>query len=78
MYCSEITGVRYKHAWSGGEMFIKDTKLWADAYYESGHHKWVGAFLGCMYHGCPTCDNTMLNKTTGDLYPEKERRIQRV
>ena len=82
-YCEKITGVRYKHAWSGGEMYLKDAKLWADAYYESGHHKWVGAFLGCMYHGCPACYdkqtfNTMLNKTMGDLYRETERWIERV
>ena len=82
-YCEKITSVRYKHAWSGGEMYLKDAKLWADAYYESGHHKRVGAFLGCMFHGCPTCYdkqtfNTMLNKTMGDLYRETERWIERV
>ena len=76
-YCEKVTGVRYKHAWSGGEMYLNDAKLWADAYYESGHHKWVGAFLGCMYHGCPTCYdkqtfNTMLNNTMSDLYRETE------
>ena len=64
-------------------MYLKDAKLWADAYYESGHNKWVGAFLGYMYHGCPTCYdkqtfNTMLNKTMGDLYRETERWIERV
>ena len=47
-YYDKITDVRYKHAWYGGEMYLKDAKLWADAYYESGHHKCVGAFLGCM------------------------------
>ena len=62
---------------------MKDAKLWADAYYELGHHIWVGAFLGCMYQGCPTCYdkhtfNTMLNKTMGDLYRETERWIERV
>ena len=82
-YCEKITGVRYKHACSGGEMYLKDTKLWADAYYESGHHKWVGSFLGCMYHGCPTCYdkqtfNSMLNKTMGDLYRETEILIERI
>ena len=82
-YCEKITGVRYKHPWSGGEMYLKDAKLWADTYYESGYHKWFGAFLGCMYHGCPTCCNkqifnTMLNKTMGDLYRETERWIERV
>ena len=64
-------------------MYLTDAKLWADAYHESGHHKWVGTFLGCMYHGCPTCYNkqtfsTMLNKTMGDLYRETERWIKRV
>ena len=64
-------------------MYLKDAKFWADAYYESGHHKWVGAFLGYMYHGCPTCYdkqnfNTMLNKTMGDLYRVTERWIERV
>ena len=54
-YCEKITGVRCKHACSGGEMYPNNAKLWADACYESGHHKWVGAFLGCMYHGCTTC-----------------------
>ena len=34
-YCEKITGVRYKHAWSGDEMYLKDAKLWADAYYIS-------------------------------------------
>ena len=47
-YCEKITGVRYKHAWPGGEMYLKDAKLWADAYYESGNHKWTCAFLVCM------------------------------
>ena len=64
-------------------MDLKDAKLWADAYHESGNHIWVGAFLGCMYPACPTCYdnqtfNTMLNKTMGDLYRETERWIKRV
>ena len=76
-YCKKITGVRYKHAWSGGELYLNYAKLWADVYYESGHHKWVGNFLGCIYHVCPTCYdtqlfNTMLNNTMGDLYRETE------
>ena len=62
---------------------MKDTKLWADTYYDSGHHKWVGAFLSCMDHGCPTCYskqtfNTILNMTVDDLYCETERSIERV
>ena len=78
-----ITYCKYKHAWSGGEMYLKDAKLWADVYYKSGNDKWVGAFLGCMYHGCPTCYdnltlNTMLTKTMCDLYRETERWIKRV
>ena len=82
-YSEKITGVRYKHVGSGGQMYLKDAKLWADACYESGNHKWVGAFLGCMYHGFPTCYdkhvfNTMLNKTIGDLYRETEKWIARV
>ena len=64
-------------------MYLKNAKLWVDAYYESGRHKWVGAFLGCIYHGCPMCYdkqtfNIMLNKTMGDLYRETERWIKRV
>ena len=82
-YYEKITGVRYKHAWSGGEMYLKDAKLWTDAYYEFVHHKWVGIFLGLMYHGCPMCYdkqtfNTMLNKTMADLFRETERWIERV
>ena len=64
-------------------MYMKNAKLWADAYYESEQHTWVGAFLGCMYHGYPTCYDkqtfsTMLNKTMGDLYCETERWMERV
>ena len=82
-YCTKITGVRYKHAWSSGEMYMKDVKLWAYIYYESGHHRWITAFLGCMYHGCPTCYDkqtfkTMLNQIMSDLYRETERWIERV
>ena len=82
-YCEKITGAQYKHAWSGGEMYLKDVKLWAYAYYESGHHKWVCAFLGCMYHGCPTCYkkqtfNTILKKTMCDLYRGTERWVESV
>ena len=82
-YCEKITGVRYKHAWSWGEMYLKDAKLWSDAYYKSGHHKWVGAFLGCMYHGHATCYdqqtfNTMLNKSMGDMYRETKIWIELV
>ena len=64
-------------------MYLKDAKLWADAYYESGNHKWVGNFLGCMHHGIPTCYdkqtfNTMPNNTMGDLYRETVRQIEHV
>ena len=67
----------------GGEMYLKNAKLWVDIYNESGHHKWVGAYLGCMYHGCPKYYEkqnfkTMLNKTMGDLYRETERWVERV
>ena len=80
-YCEKITGVLYKDVWSVGEMYQQDAKLWADSYYESGHHKFVGAFLGCMYHGCPTCYDkqtlyTMLNNTMGDLYRKTKRWIK--
>ena len=71
-FSEKITGVRYKYAWSGGEMYLNDAKLGANAYYESEHHRCVGALLGCMYHECPTyydkqTFNTMINKTMGDL-----------
>ena len=83
-YCEKITGVSYRHAWSvGGEMYLKKTKVWADAYYKPPRHEYVMAFMGCHFHGCQTCFdlstmNTHLNKTMGDLYRETMRWIARV
>ena len=82
-YCESITGVRYEHAWSGGEKHLKDAKVWADAYYETPRHRYVMAFMGCHFHGCPTCYdkatmNTHLNKSMGALYRETQRWINRV
>ena len=56
-----------------GQMYLKDAKLWADAYYESGRHKWAGGLLGCMYHGCPTCYD---KQAMGDLYRETKKLIK--
>ena len=73
-YCEKITGVSYRHAWSvGGEMYLKKTKAWADAYYKSPRHEYIMAFMGCHFHGCQTCFelstmNTHLNKSMGDWY----------
>ena len=83
-YCEKLTGVSYQHAWTDqGEKYIKDAKVWADAYYESPHNKYVMSFFGCHYHGCQLCfdkttKNTHLNKTMGDLYRETVRWIERV
>ena len=40
-YCEKFTGVSYCHAWPvGGEMYLKKTKAWADAYYTFSRHEY--------------------------------------
>ena len=39
-YCENITGVSYHHAWSvGGDMYLKEAKALANAYYKSPRHE---------------------------------------
>ena len=38
-FCEKIAGVRYKRACSEGGIYLNDARLWADAYYASGHHE---------------------------------------
>ena len=83
-YFEKITGVSYRHDWhANGEKYLTDANAWADGYYESSHHKYVIAFMGCHFHGCRRCydlttHNTHLNRSMGDLYRESIRWIKRV
>ena len=80
---AKLTGVKYQHAWSGGEQYLTDAKVWADACYESPRHKYVKVYMGCHFHGCQSCYdigtmNTHLNKTMIDLYIDTEQWIHQV
>ena len=68
---------------SADQVYLKNAKAWADAYYKSPCHEYVLAFMGSHFHGYQTyfdlwTNNIHLNKYMGDLYRETMRWIARV
>ena len=79
-YCEMVTGVRYKHAWSGGEMYLKWPSCGQTHIISQDIINGSAPSLDVCTTVAPrvTTFNTMLNKTMGDLYRETERCIERV
>ena len=70
-----------RHAWRGGEVYLKDARAWVDAYYEQNNEKHCLEFMGCYHHGCRQCykiqtRNLKLKYSMGDLYRETTRWIK--
>ena len=51
-YCEKLTSVSYQHAWTDqGEKYLRDAKVWADAYFESLQNQYIMSFLGAPFTG---------------------------
>ena len=52
----KVTGVSYQDAWANnGENYLKDAKVWAEAYYKSPHNKYIMSFTEFHFHGYQLC-----------------------
>ena len=38
-YIEKTLNINLKHAWNGGDVYLKDADVWADVYYEKQHWK---------------------------------------
>ena len=79
---------RIKHVRNGGEQKVPTEKgnEFVDGLDETTHPKTVYEFLGCLWHGCPTCCQHQRHRTYGanpdrtlyELYEATEAKMQRL
>ncbi|XP_073497547.1 uncharacterized protein [Phyllobates terribilis] len=78
MYVSYKEKINIQHALRGGEK--KVGKYFLDGYALINDVHTAFEFLGCIYHGCPTCFNSVVgnpiakSKKNGELYDKYERK----
>ncbi|XP_048879705.1 uncharacterized protein LOC125748000 isoform X1 [Brienomyrus brachyistius] len=78
-FIGRTRGIEIRHALRGGEVSVGRFHL--DGYAEVEGEKWAFEFLGCQFHGCPTCNNEhdicpLTRESFGALYVKTREKLE--